>query len=887
MVTARPQSMREHASAATYPSSNLSHIELEMIAMTGTIEAALRDAGVDDAATRGSIVGALLGAREGERLGVDVPAGVREGAEKLAALSAARRTALGAAPSLSASQDPVGVLRKHIDDEFGAGFADRLFSSERFRVVANEDDLPSQFRHPAGGVVGVNDDATDTTWLVARWISREAVRGVLLHEIGVHYGLRQMLGGRARELFAQARALADAGDPIAVAARSRVPVDTLQANVDEELLAYMVQERASIRQPFMRRVRSQIKGFLFRLGVDVRLTPQDMTALAEGSLHRVARVEGKPGFSLLGHTRAVLRKCLGAGLARPEVMPLAYARDDDVRRREIDPVALDAVAKRFSIPPRSVEELISRDVHELRDRDRFLAPSNHYEVTGYPRFELGAAKMGSYHHDLRECYVEFLDEFDPHMLVNSESEDRIKCHATYQRYVEMLHEGHEPPYIHAFENERGVLVSINRRRTLAAQEFATRNPGHRIKGWHGMPNHETGNPLKYGDVLAAYDEALALGVANRPVRGDTASQVRAQLARWIDGSAIVNQDGTARRLYHGTNAVFGAFRPNAKGLIFISPEPHCASSYALGDGANVIPVYVRAIDPFNGENAAHVRRVLAHLDREQVLSEYDEHVGTDFDDSMIESGLAGNDWFLLELPCVLQAIRKAGFDGFWTWELGESGLAVFEPAQLKSALGNSTFEPGNADIRFLRQTAEKHQQVNTDAFRSWFGESAIADDSGAPLVVYHGTGEDFTSFDKGMLGSATGMSDAKQGFFFALDPAVADEFAWKNGERGSVMPVYLSMKNPYITDFTVHPGNSREYAAIIARARAEGYDGVASFGLFLGKETSVFVAFEPTQIKSALGNNGLFDPTNSDIRFSRAAKGELFQDRRAENAPHI
>lgn len=887
MNTARPQSMREHPPAATYSNSNLSDIELEISAMTGTIEAALRDAGVDDASTLGSIIGALLGAREGERLSVDVPVGVREAAEKLVALSSARRAALGAAPLPDAEQDPVRELHKHIDDEFGAGFADRLFSSGRFRVVATEDDLPSKFRHPAGGVVGVNDDATGATWLVARWISREAVRGVLLHEIGVHYGLRKMLGGRARELFDQARALADAGDPIAVAARSRVPLDTHPANVEEELVAYMVQERASIRQPFMRRVRSQIKGFLFRIGADVRLTPQDMTALAEGSLHRAARAEGKPGFSLLGYARAVLRKCLGAGLAQPEVMPFAYARDDDVRRRAIDSVALDEVARRFSIPARAVRELISVDVRELRDRDRFLAPPNHLEVTGFPRFELGAAKMGSYHHDLRECYVEFLDEFDPHDLVNSESEDGIKRHATYQRYVDMLHEGHEPPYIHAFENERGVLVSVNRRRTLAAQEFATRNPGHRIKGWHGTPNHETGNPLKYGDVLAAYDEALVLGVANRPAREGIASHVHDQLARWIGGSAIVNQDGTARRLYHGTNAVFAAFRPNAKGLIFVSPEPHCASSYALGDGANVIPVYVRATDPFNGENAAHVRRVLAHLDREQVLSEYEEHVGTEFDDSMIESGLAGNDWFLLELPCVLQAIRLAGFDGFWTWELGETGLAVFDPSQLKSALGNSTFDARNADIRFVREAGGKQPQVDTDAFRSWFGDSAIADDSGKPLVVYHGTGEDFTSFDKAMLGSATGMSDARQGFFFALDPAVAGEFAWKNGERGSVMPVYLSMKNPYITDFTVHPSNSREYAAIISRARAEGYDGVASFGLFLGKETSVFVAFEPTQIKSALGNSGLFDPNNPDIRFSRAGKGELFQDQRTGNTPQI
>jgi len=37
----------------------------------------------------------------------------------------------------------------------------------------------------------------------------------------------------------------------------------------------------------------------------------------------------------------------------------------------------------------------------------------------------------------------------------------------------------------------------------------------------------------------------------------------------------------------------------------------------------------------------------------------------------------------------------------------------------------------------------------------------------------------------------------------------------------------------------------------------------------------VFVAFEPTQIKSAIGNNGQFDPTNPDIRFARGARSNV------------
>ena len=40
-------------------------------------------------------------------------------------------------------------------------------------------------------------------------------------------------------------------------------------------------------------------------------------------------------------------------------------------------------------------------------------------------------------------------------------------------------------------------------------------------------------------------------------------------------------------------------------------------------------------------------------------------------------------------------------------------------------------------------------------------------------------------------------------------------------------------------------------------------------------EGDVYVAFTPTQIKSATGNNGNFDPANPDIRFSRSAAPSL------------
>ena len=39
-----------------------------------------------------------------------------------------------------------------------------------------------------------------------------------------------------------------------------------------------------------------------------------------------------------------------------------------------------------------------------------------------------------------------------------------------------------------------------------------------------------------------------------------------------------------------------------------------------------------------------------------------------------------------------------------------------------------------------------------------------------------------------------------------------------------------------------------------------------------GNDLPQIVAFKPTQIKSATGNNGQFDPANPDIRYSKSGK---------------
>ena len=63
------------------------------------------------------------------------------------------------------------------------------------------------------------------------------------------------------------------------------------------------------------------------------------------------------------------------------------------------------------------------------------------------------------------------------------------------------------------------------------------------------------------------------------------------------------------------------------------------------------------------------------------------------------------------------------------------------------------------------------------AQQDFFKDSKVVDENGNLRVVYHGTVGEFYTFDKTYLGSATGVGDAKLGFFFTSSENVALEYA--------------------------------------------------------------------------------------------------------------
>ncbi len=91
------------------------------------------------------------------------------------------------------------------------------------------------------------------------------------------------------------------------------------------------------------------------------------------------------------------------------------------------------------------------------------------------------------------------------------------------------------------------------------------------------------------------------------------------------------------------------------------------------------------------------------------------------------------------------------------------------------------------------------RNTDTKEFKNWFGDSKVTDSSGDPKVMYHGTTNDVGNFDLAKAGSKTDSGWLGKGFYFTDEPVIADYYAARgDGENPNVMPVYLSLQNPYM-----------------------------------------------------------------------------------------
>ena len=208
----------------------------------------------------------------------------------------------------------------------------------------------------------------------------------------------------------------------------------------------------------------------------------------------------------------------------------------------------------------------------------------------------------------------------------------------------------------------------------------------------------------------------------------------------------------------------------------------------------------------------------------------------------------------------------------------------------------------------FRDLREGDSPIYTDSFKRWFGDwendpkssSKIVGEDGKPLVVYHNTDSEFTSFDRDMI-----MGDCLgDGFYFSDAPHKVF--------GSNTMRCYLNVRNPYVVenlnsvdcicelfkamgedvgdevdgwyDYYIMDcrkngtsvGKSiiskllEDHGILMSESLADyGYDGVIYFNTIGGIKDKVkigreYVVFNPNQIKS-IDNNGGFSTDSDNI----------------------
>jgi hypothetical protein len=335
---------------------------------------------------------------------------------------------------------------------------------------------------------------------------------------------------------------------------------------------------------------------------------------------------------------------------------------------------------------------------------------------------------------------------------------------------------------------------------------------------------------------------------------------------------------------------------------FLTPDPQFASRYSgeewavtPGTAPTVYPVRVQAQNPWDYDNPEHIEAAI-NLYKEKfplirdssgAVPSFDANRHRYLEEVLRELPSRNDNWSGIERPDIQQVIRDLGHDSFFVKERGVKNLGVYDPKKIKSDLGNQgTYDVTDPDINKAAGGAVKKVAKALTAAERKANLDKFLEPSAVQMRLYHGTGateggkgqeaiRQFKPSKEGALGSGT---------YLTPQPNFANTYAETPG--GYTLPVYAQIKNPLILrqkspDRYKDPmiealellGMDSEKAAkmverayetkgyigkeVESRAKAAGYDGLLDYDRH--GNLSEVVSYNPSAIKSALGNEGTYD----------------------------
>lgn len=216
-----------------------------------------------------------------------------------------------------------------------------------------------------------------------------------------------------------------------------------------------------------------------------------------------------------------------------------------------------------------------------------------------------------------------------------------------------------------------------------------------------------------------------------------------------------------------------------------------------------------------------------------------------------------------------------------------------------------------------------------DNFQQWFGKSKVVGKDGLPLRMFHGTTAAFDRFDPELSNLNTGTDVPKSCMFFSSSPDAASSYAGQKSPEldsrlpndelynkwldllkvhgplgktrdfynlhkvacekeykpgGNVMAVYLSCKKLLKVNAKGDAWNNIRFENddwsinyLAEHARLKGYDGLWVKNLRdrqegAGPPADTCVVFSPDQVKSSLGNSGLYLKGSASLDDQEAAR---------------
>jgi hypothetical protein len=410
------------------------------------------------------------------------------------------------------------------------------------------------------------------------------------------------------------------------------------------------------------------------------------------------------------------------------------------------------------------------------------------------------------------------------------------------------------------------------------------------------------------------DQADPQRLHHHYVSGNTGVDMPMDQASRMERAA---QMGFDTKAYHGTNtsqefSSLGKSVNSKRRESYLAPEEHkeFSNSFASSDQGRVFPLLANVTGFHNGRTEEG-REALKDLAYEK-----------NFQPELYANHLKGDPNTLRPVSWgdqnAIDKLNDAGYPGAVIEERPwMDSYAVFDPTKLRSQFAR--FDPRLSHLSHLSASTggamelARHatavgraggqvapskylpnvpRAVHADGGKVAFQQGNHPD---VPDVMYHGTGagNDFSSFS--MPGNKTGRKTGGNAIYLSTSPDAASTFA-NYGEKPRVMPLHVSAKNPFDFRNSDHidslqgaltknfkswfPGamygpqtainwmrggdfGLLENNNVRSWMKRQGHD---SYFVTEGEDKPLNLAvLDPKQVKSAISNNGDFDPTNPDI----------------------